>query len=198
MTTAHSPRGTSQDAGWAVSVFCSGRPGVDDRHITLATQLGEGLAQRGYAVVTGGSRASCMGAVARAARSQGASTYGVTIRLPAFDHLVDQQAILIYALDLSDRKRHIEEISDAFIVLAGGLGTLDELLHIWAGQAVGTHAKPLVIIDPDDLYRTLRLHIAALHEQRLISTEALDYPSWVRTVDEALDLLATAYVTTNT
>ena len=180
-----------------VSVFCSGRTGIDDRHITLAAQLGEGLARRGYTVVTGGSRASCMGAVARAARSQGAATYGVTARLPAFDHIADHQAILFYAKDLSDRKRNIEEISDAFIVLAGGLGTLDELLHIWAGQAVGTHTKPLIIIDPDDLYGTLRTQMKVLHEQRLISTAALGYPSWVRTVDEAFGLLETAQVKTN-
>ncbi|MGF7233732.1 MAG: TIGR00730 family Rossman fold protein [Frankia sp.] len=197
MTTPHSRQGTPQVARWAVSVFCSGRTGLDDQHINLAAQLGEGLARRGYTVVTGGSRASCMGAVARAARSRGASTYGVTVRLPAFDHLADHQATLIYAEDLSDRKRNIQEISDAFIVLAGGLGTLDELLHIWAGQAVGTHTKPLIIIDPDDLYRTLRTQIEILHEQRLISAAALDYPSWVRTVDEAFDLLETAQSTTD-
>jgi uncharacterized protein (TIGR00730 family) len=192
LTTPHSRPGTPQAARWAVSVFCSGRAGIDDRHIALAAQLGEGLAQRGYTVVTGGSRASCMGAVARAARSQGASTYGVTVRLPAFDHIADHQATLIYAKDLSDRKRKIEEISNAFIVLAGGLGTLDELLHIWAGQAVGTHTKPLIIIDPDDLYRTLRTQLEILRQQRLISPAALDYPSWVRTADEAFDLLETA------
>jgi uncharacterized protein (TIGR00730 family) len=197
MITPPSRPGTPEAAHWAVSVFCSGRTGIDDRHVTLAAELGQGLAQRGYTVVTGGSRASCMGAVAEAARSQGATTYGVTVRLPAFDHLADHEATLIYAKDLSDRKRQIEEISDAFIVLAGGLGTLDELMHIWAGQAAGTHAKPLVIIDPDDLYGTLRTQLRILHEQRLISAAALDYPSWVRTADEAFDLLTTAQVRTS-
>jgi uncharacterized protein (TIGR00730 family) len=197
MTTAHSRQGTQHTARWAVSVFCSGRTGIDDRYVTLAAQLGEGLARRGYTVVTGGSRASCMGAVARGARSQGASTYGVTAHLPAFDSIADHQATLIYASDLSDRKRRIEEISDAFIVLVGGLGTLDELLHIWAGHAVGTHTKPLIIIDPDDLYEALRTQLRTLHERRLISAAALGYPSWARTADEAFGLLETARVGTD-
>lgn len=175
-----------------MSVFCSGRTGIDERHLTLAAQLGEGLARRGFTIVTGGSGVSCMGAVARAARAQGARTVGVTIHLPAFDHLADHQSELIYAEDLGDRKRKVEEISDAFIVLAGGLGTLDELLHIWAGRAAGTHAKPLVVIDPDDLYAPLRRQTEILREERFISAAALGHPSWVRTAAEAFDLLETA------
>jgi uncharacterized protein (TIGR00730 family) len=197
MTTTYSRSDTPEGVRWAVGVFCSGRTGIDDRHLALAVALGDGLARRGYTVVTGGSSVSCMGALARAARCRGAATIGVTIHLPAFDHLADHEARLIYAEDLSDRKRVMEEISDAFIVLAGGLGTLDELLHIWAGRAVGAHAKPLIVIDPDDLYRPLRAQIELLHQQRFVSTDARGHPFWVRTADEAFTLLETARVTAN-
>ncbi|HEV2374937.1 MAG TPA: TIGR00730 family Rossman fold protein [Streptosporangiaceae bacterium] len=177
---------------WAVSIFCSGRSGIDGRHITLATQLGEELARHGYTVVTGGSRESSMGAVARAARAMGGHTLGVTVRLPAFDSHADHEATLIYGRDLSDRKHSMEEVSDAFIMLAGGLGTLDELLHIWTGQTLGTHVKPLIIIDPNNLYQALRTQVEILQEQRLITATASDYPIWVATVGEALKQLESA------
>jgi uncharacterized protein (TIGR00730 family) len=133
-----------------------------------------------------------MGAVARAARATGGHTLGVTVRLTAFDHNADHEATLIYGRDLSDRKRNMEEVSDAFIMLAGGLGTLDELLHIWTGQTLGTHVKPLIIIDPNDLYQALRTQIEILQEQRLITATASAYPIWVATVGEALKQLESA------
>ena len=174
-----------------ISVFCSSSPTIDEKHIQLATDLGSGIAARNWNLVSGGGRISCMGAVARAARAGGAKTIGVIpdalVKIEFADHDSD---VLHVVKDMRERKGMIEELSDAFVVLPGGAGTLEELFEIWVGRYLKFHNKPIVILDPYDLYQPLLELINHLEGENFVKPGMQELIFWARSVDEALNHIA--------
>src|SRR5439155_22688279 len=119
----------------AVCVFCASSDRIDRRYLDLAAAVGTELARRGHALVSGGGRVSCMGAVARAARAGGARTVGVIPQALLSLEVGDQDADeLVVVDDMRTRKGLMDARSDAFLTLPGGLGTLEELLEVWVAR----------------------------------------------------------------
>ncbi len=147
----------------AVCVFCSSSGRIDASYVELAAAVGTELARRGHSLVSGGGSVSCMGAVARAARAGGAHTLGVIpqvlLALEVADHAADD---LLVTDDMRARKGLMDERSDAFLTLPGGLGTLEELIEIWVSRTLAMHGKPVVVLDPDGLYDPLRAQVDQL------------------------------------
>jgi uncharacterized protein (TIGR00730 family) len=173
-----------------ICVFCASSSRIDQKYVELATEVGAELARRGHSLVTGGATVSSMGAVAAAARAGGARTIGVIPEsmddgeLP--DHGNDE---LIITADMRSRKAEMDGRSDAFLVLPGGLGTLEELFEIWTSRVLGMHDKPLVILDPYGLYDPLRSLMEHLHTEGFARPKALEAVDWTLSVREAFDLL---------
>jgi uncharacterized protein (TIGR00730 family) len=171
-----------------VSVFCASSPAIDDKYVKLAADLGAGIASRNWTLVSGGGRISSMGAVARAAREGGSKTIGVIpeslVKIEFADHDSDE---LIIVKDMRERKGKIEELSDAFIVLPGGAGTLEEFFEIWVGRFLKFHDKPIAILDPFDLYKPLQDLIIHLEAENFVKPGQRELVYWARNVDEALD-----------
>ncbi|HET6877786.1 MAG TPA: TIGR00730 family Rossman fold protein, partial [Jatrophihabitans sp.] len=148
----------------AICVYCSSGEGIDFSYRELATQVGRRLAADGHSLVSGGGRVSMMGDVARAARAGGAHTTGV---IP--EHLMPLEVADIEADDLvvvrtmRERKRIMDERSDAFLALPGGLGTLEELFEVWTSATLGMHDKPVVVVDLDGFYTPLWNYLEDLH-----------------------------------
>jgi uncharacterized protein (TIGR00730 family) len=172
-------------------VFCSSSERIDPRYVELAAEVGTRLAQRGWRLVSGGGSVSMMGAVARAARAGGAHTLGV---IPAAleaaevaDHDADE---LVVTAGMRDRKGLMDESADAFLALPGGIGTLEELLEVWVARSLGLHDKPVVVLDPDGVYDPLRAQVDALVDGGFVRRPAADAAVWVRTVDDAFEVLA--------
>ncbi|MBX6767694.1 MAG: TIGR00730 family Rossman fold protein, partial [Actinomadura rubrobrunea] len=155
-----------RDSGLAVCVFCASSNRIDRKFIDLAAEVGAELARRGHSLVSGGGQVSCMGAVARAARAGGARTVGVIpeglAALEIADHDSDE---LIVTPDMRSRKGEMDRRSDAFLVLPGGIGTLEELFEIWTSRVLGMHSKPLVLLDPYGVYEPLRHLMSRLADQ---------------------------------
>jgi uncharacterized protein (TIGR00730 family) len=132
-----------------------------------------------------------MGAVARAAREGGARTIGVIpeslVKIEFADHDSDELHVV---KDMRERKGKIEEISDAFIILPGGAGTLEEFFEIWVGRFLKFHDKPIAILDPFDLYKPLLNLIDHLEAENFVKPGQRELVFWARTVDEALDHIA--------
>lgn len=174
--------------GVAVCVFCSSSTAIDRSYHELAAQARAELARRDHTLVSGGGSISCMGAVARAARAGGARTVGVMpqvlVDMEVADHDSDE---LVVTADMNTRKAEMERRADAFLVLPGGLGTLEELFEVWTGRVLGVHAKPIVVLDPGALFAPLRSLVDQLHAQRFLRARALDALSWSATVEEAFD-----------
>jgi uncharacterized protein (TIGR00730 family) len=134
-----------------------------------------------------------MGAVARAARAGGAWTVGVipdALRLREVADLAADE--LVVTLDMRSRKAEMDGRADAFLVLPGGLGTLEELLEVWTARSLGLHAKPIVVLDPDGVFAPLREQLAGLVAAGFAHRDAVDDVTWATDIASAFDLLAVA------
>lgn len=131
----------------AVAVFAGARPGTDPATSHLAFALGQALARAGITLVYGGSKMGLMGDVARGAHSQGGTTCGVlTTHLAGYELKYDELDTLEVVDTMAQRKARMGELADAFVVLPGGVGTLDELFDEWTNQQLGIHAKPIGLL----------------------------------------------------
>jgi uncharacterized protein (TIGR00730 family) len=172
----------------AVCVYCASSTRIDPAYVSLAAEVGTALARRGHVLVSGGGDVSMMGAVARAARAAGAHTVGVIPRALLSFEVGDQDADeLLVVDDMRTRKGLMDERSDAFLALPGGLGTLEELLEVWTARTLGLHAKPVVVLDFDGLYAPLRAQVALMVQRGFVRQEAADALVWTDSAAAALD-----------
>src|ERR1700761_3423390 len=168
-----------------ICVFCSSAEPIEAHFLELATDVGAAIASRGYSLVSGGGRVSMMGALARAARAGGAHTLGV---IPA--HLVayevaDTDADSLVVVDtMRERKKVMDDASDAFLALPGGIGTLEELFEVWTAGSLGMHAKPVVVLDDGTFYEPLWAFLTDLAQRGFVRPAALDRLVRVSRVDD--------------
>jgi uncharacterized protein (TIGR00730 family) len=173
-----------------IAVFCASSIAVSEANISLGFSLGEAIASQGHELVWGGGAISVMGAVARGARSRGGRTIGVIPeRLTSIEFIDKDADELLIVKDMRERKGKIEEISDGFIALPGGIGTLEELFEIWVGKYLGFHSKPIAILDPDGAYSTLRTALADLTEQNFMKPGQHEQVLWCGEITKALQHL---------
>jgi uncharacterized protein (TIGR00730 family) len=176
-----------------VCVFCSSSERIDRRYVELAEAVGAELARRGHSLVTGGGSVSCMGAVARGARAAGARTVGVIPdglrELEVADEDADE---LVVTVDMRTRKGEMDRRADAFMALPGGLGTLEELLEIWVARTLGMHDKPVVVLDPDGVFGSLRRQVDELVQRGFAWPHVLDAVVWTTDVTAAFDAIEAA------
>ncbi|GIH27292.1 cytokinin riboside 5'-monophosphate phosphoribohydrolase [Acrocarpospora phusangensis] len=173
-----------------VCVFCASSRRIDPKYLELAREVGAELARRGHGLVSGGAVVSCMGEVARAARAGGATTVGVIPQALVDIEIADTDSDeLVVTPGMRERKGVMDARSDAFLVLPGGIGTLEELFEIWTSRVLGLHVKPLVILDPWGLYDPLKALVGGMYDQGFTRPDVFDAISWATGVEEAFDLL---------
>ena len=184
-------QGMDFDAEWAVCVYCSAGP----RHpelLDLAHRVGVAIAQRGWTLVSGGGNVSAMGAVAAGARAGGGRTVGVIPKALVHRELADIEADELIVTDtMRERKQVMEDRSDAFLALPGGIGTLEELFETWTAGYLGMHDRPVVLLDPDGHYDGLLRWLDSLVPTGYVAQGALDRLVVVDDVEDALKLCAT-------
>jgi len=130
-----------------ICVFCGSSPGNDPAYAALAHSVGEGLARRGIVVVYGGGRVGLMGVVADSALDAGGEVIGVIPQDMVDRELAHRGATELRIVGtLHERKAVMAELSDAFIALPGGLGTLEELAEVISWAQLGLHAKPIGLL----------------------------------------------------
>jgi len=140
----------------SVCVYCGSSSQVADVHKAAAHALGAGLAERGIRLVYGGGRVGLMGIVADAAIAAHGEVVGI---IP--EHLQSMEvghtglAELVVVDGMHTRKRIMVERSDAFIVLPGGMGTLDEMFEVLTWKQLRLHDKPVVIVDVEGYWAPL-------------------------------------------
>jgi uncharacterized protein (TIGR00730 family) len=176
-------------------VFCASSVTIDPRYLALAHEVGEGIAARGWTLVSGGGSISMMGEVASAAREHGAHTIGVIpealVAMEVADHESDE---FIVTRDMRQRKAIMDERSDAFLALPGGIGTLEELVEVWTARSLNMHHKPVVVLDPWGDYRLLRELLDHWVAVGLVREGAAAHVHWATDVAEALDEIAASWV----
>jgi uncharacterized protein (TIGR00730 family) len=138
----------------SICVFCGSAESPPQVFVDTARHLGEELGRRGHRLVYGGTPIGLMGVVARAVQASGGPVVGVVPR-GLFDHLLMDGSAgeLVVARTLADRKAEMAARADAFIVLPGGYGTLEELVEVLALRQLGLHARPVVLINVGNFWR---------------------------------------------
>jgi len=173
-----------------ICVFCASSERIDDSYVALAYEVGTELARRGHDLVSGGGSVSSMGAVARAARAGGARTVGVIPHALTQTEIADHDADeLVVTDDMRTRKGEMDRRADAFLALAGGVGTVEELMEIWVSRVLLMHDKPVVVLDPDGVFAPLRQQVDLLIERGFARPSVRDAVAWVTTVTAAFDAL---------
>ncbi len=175
---------------WAVCVYCASGP-THTELLHLASALGEAIADRDWTLVSGGGNVSAMGAVAGAARAHNGRTVGVIPKALVHRELADVDADELIVTDtMRERKQVMEDRADAFVVLPGGIGTLEEFFEAWTAGYLGMHDKPLVMLDPLGHYDGLLTWLRGLVDTGYVGAGALDRLIVVTDVAAALDACA--------
>jgi uncharacterized protein (TIGR00730 family) len=138
-------------------VFCGSSGEVDPRYREAASELGTRLAAAGIGLVYGGGRVGLMGLLADAVLGGRGEVIGVIPSRLRDAELAHRGATeLVVVQGMHDRKRLMAEKSDAFAVLPGGLGTLDEMFEAVSWKQLGLHDKPILLADIDGYWEPLR------------------------------------------
>jgi hypothetical protein len=155
----------------SVCVFCGSSPGADPAYLAAAEATGRAIAARGLALVYGGAKVGLMGAVADAALSAGGEVFGVLPQGLAAKELAHTGLTRLDLVgSMHERKARMAELSDGFVALPGGIGTLEEIFEIWTWGQLGFHAKPAGFVNVAGFYDPLKAFVAHMTEQAFMKT----------------------------
>jgi uncharacterized protein (TIGR00730 family) len=131
-----------------------------------------------------------MGAVAAAARSEGAHTVGVIPRHLVPFEVADEDADELLLVDtMRERKALMDAHADAFLVLPGGIGTMEEFFEVWTAGSLGMHSKPVVVLDDNDFYAPLWTFISSMIDRGFVRPAAWESLHQVSSVDAAFAII---------
>ena len=175
----------------SLCVFCGARFGIDPDTRDTAGRLGALLAREGITLVYGGGGVGLMGVVANAALTGGATVVGV---IPNF--LLQREAghpaltKTVVVETMHERKLQMFERSDAFVVLPGGLGTLEEFFEVLSWRTLGLHSKPIVIVDQGGYWEPLAALLRGVVEGGFAERTHLDHVAFISDLDDLLPTIA--------
>ncbi len=130
-----------------LAVYCGSATPADPRYMELAREVGSTLAQQGIGVVYGGGRLGLMGAIASSALEAGGEVIGVIPEALVRGEVANHDCQLTIVKTMHERKAAFTDLSDGFLVLPGGVGTMDELWEAVSWAQLGYHAKPVGILN---------------------------------------------------
>ena len=147
--------GAKPDSLKSVCVFCGSSDAADPAYLRAAADLGRALAKAGLRLVYGGGGVGLMGATARAAHEAGGKVLGI---IP--DFLVGKERALeivehVVVTSMHQRKQMFFEESDGFVILPGGIGTLEEVIELLSWRRLDLHTMPVVFYNPDNFWGPL-------------------------------------------
>jgi len=172
-------------------VFCSANWSIAPEFFKKAEELGHWAAKQGHTIVFGGHDAGLMHAVSKACHENGGQCIGIVPRkIEEMGKVSPFLDVHIPTEDLSDRKGLMMVQSDAFVVLPGGIGTLDELFTVVAAKTLDLLAKPVILYNIDGFWDSLIAMLDDLHGRGVTRKQWRSYLSVVTSLDELAALLA--------
>ncbi len=169
-----------------VTVYCGSANGVDPRYLDLATRLGAAIAARGWRLVYGGGDVGLMGATARTADKAGGRVLGV---MPKFlQHIEGILTGVEHRIvdTMHERKQILFDEADAFIVLPGGIGTLEEAVETLSWAKLSLHRKPMAFLAEDGYWAPFFHLIEHMITGGFVPAEFRNLMADSRSPDEAL------------
>lgn len=137
----------------AICVFCGSSYGTRETYADAARATGRVIAEQGYTLVYGGAKVGLMGTVADAALEAGGKVIGVLPRALEDKEIGHEGLTELHLVgSMHERKAKMADLSDAFIALPGGVGTLEEIFEVWTWGQLGYHGKPCGFLNIDGYY----------------------------------------------
>lgn len=171
----------------SLCVYCGSRFGADPAYRETATGLGDMIARKGITLVYGGGGVGLMGLTANAALAAGGKVVGI---IPSFllkreaGHPALTETVVVETMH--ERKLQMFERSDAFVILPGGIGTLEEFFEVLSWRTLGLHAKPIVIIDQGGYWKPLEALLGAIVTGGFATPAHLDHVVFVKEMQDVL------------
>jgi uncharacterized protein (TIGR00730 family) len=151
----------------SVCVFCASSDGADPAYLEDAARLGKALAKAGVRLVYGGGDVGLMGACARAAHEAGGDVLGIIPDFLIGRERPNAEVETVVVASMHERKMMMFENADAFAVLPGGIGTLEEVIEILSWRRLDLHAKPVIFHDPKGFWSALFEHFRRMVDEGL-------------------------------
>lgn len=176
-----------------VCVYCGSSSQVSDVYKESATKLGALLAAEKWGVVYGGGHVGLMGLVADSALKNGTTVTGI---IPS--HISDREVqhedlTELHVVDtMHVRKQMMVDKSQAFVILPGGLGTLDELFELLTWKQLGLHDKPIVVVNVDGYWEKLLQAVQGIADAGFMRQDDMKMFVEVKTVEEVPEALKNA------
>jgi len=140
----------------AICVFCGSSPGLDPLYLKTAVATGQALAKAGLTVVYGGGKVGLMGVIADEVMEAGGRAIGVIPELLVNKEVGHNGLTELHVVpDMHQRKKMMADLSDAFVAMPGGAGTLEELFEVFTWAQLGYHQKPVAVLNIDGFYDPL-------------------------------------------
>lgn len=153
-------------------VFCSASKSIDKGYIYEAEKVGEILSEYGYDLVYGGDKVGLMGAISQSMKKNNSKIVGVCVKDMYYEEKYNENCDEIVICDgLSERKQYMKKMADLFLVLPGGIGTLDELIEVISEKKLGYMKQTIIIYDSKGIYDEFFFNIENLIKEKFIKSD---------------------------
>ena len=174
-----------------ICIFCSANQQLDPDFFGMTEELGRWLATAGHTLVYGGVNSGLMECVARAVKQAGGRTVGVIPKIvEKGGRISDYVDVEVMCDNLSDRKQLMEDRSDVFIALPGGIGTMDEVFTIAAAHTIGYHDKPVILYNMKGFWNDMAAMLDNLQQRGMVRGQWRDYIAMAESLEDIKDLLS--------
>jgi len=170
----------------SVCVYCGASNAADPDFIAAAAQFGKKLADEGVRMVYGGGGVGLMGACAKAANANGGRVLGVMPEFLRTREVLYDDVETVVVQSMHERKKIMYDEADAFAVLPGGIGTLEEVIELMSWARLSLHKKPIVFLNLKDYWRPLYDLLNHTVEHKMTPLAFMDAWRSVDTVEELL------------
>jgi uncharacterized protein (TIGR00730 family) len=176
----------------SLCVFCGSNLGSSPSYAAAGAQLGQALARRGIRLIYGGGRVGLMGVLADAVLAAGGEAYGVIPQALADREVAHGGLTRLHRVaSMHERKALMADLSQAFLALPGGIGTLEELFEVWTWRQLGIHAKACALLNVAGYYDELLRFLDLMVERELLPATVRGALLVGTEIEDLLDRLAT-------
>ena len=172
-----------------ICVFCGSAKGNSEKYIQQAESVGKIITSRQWGLVYGGGRVGIMGTIANSVLNGGGEVIGVIPQSLVSAEVAHQQVTKLHIVpDMHTRKKMMYDLSDAFLVLPGGMGTLDEMFEILTWSQLGLHKKPIYILNEFGFYDHLLNYVRHSQNEGFVKPEHLRLINVINKPEDVLNL----------
>jgi hypothetical protein len=171
-----------------ICVYCGSRSGNTPFYEALATELAEKMVRNQWDLVYGGGKVGLMGIVSRTVMKQGGQVFGVIPGGLFGKEVADTEITDLQVVNsMHERKALMEELSDGFLAIPGGWGTLDEFFEILTWAQIGIHRKPVGLLNVNGFFDPLLKQTELMVQEGFIDPKNWDLLTVASSVDEILE-----------